>query len=86
MLPKLELHRGLFDGELVRRQGRHHEEVEDEQEEEVERRMKREHSSNHNTSAHAWMTWNEPQVRCMNACTTTHLNAAHCAQWCADVM
>ena len=37
------------------------------------------------------MTWNdtqarlEPQVRCMNACTTTHLNAAHRAQWCAVV-
>ena len=27
----------------------------------------------------------EPQVRCMNACTTTHLNAAHRAQWCAVV-
>ena len=44
-----------------------------------------------NTSGHAWMTWNdtqarlEPQVRCMNACTTTHLNAAHRAQWCAVV-
>ena len=44
-----------------------------------------------NTNAHAWMTWNdtqarlEPQVRCMNACTTTHLNAAHRAQWCAVV-
>ena len=27
----------------------------------------------------------QPQVRCMNACTTTHLNAAHRAQWCAVV-
>ena len=24
-------------------------------------------------------------MRCMNACTTTHLNAAHRAQWCAVV-
>ena len=46
MLPKLELHRGIFHGILVRHQGRHQEEVEEGLEEEVERLVKREHSSN----------------------------------------
>ena len=61
MLPKLELHKGIFHGILVRHQCKHQEEVEEGLEEEVERRVKREHSNNQNTSAHAWMTWNDTQ-------------------------
>ena len=41
MLPKLELHRGSSNGELVKHHGRIQEEVEEEQDEEVERRVRR---------------------------------------------
>ena len=89
--PEAGVAQGIFHGILVRHQGRHQEEVEEGLEEEVEWRVKREHSSNQTqVHMHGWhgMTHRarlEPQVRCMNACMTTHLNAAHRAQWCAVV-
>ena len=39
----------------------HQVELEEELEEEVERRVRRDHSRNKDTSAHAWMTWNDTQ-------------------------
>ena len=91
MLPKLESHRGssmeFSSGTRVDIRKRWEEELE----EEVERRVERKHSSNQTqVRMHGWrgMTHRarlEPQVRCMNACMTTHLNAAHRAQWCAVV-
>ena len=46
MLPKLESHRGIFHGDLIRHRDGHQVELEEELEEEVERRVKRDHSSN----------------------------------------
>ena len=89
--PEAGVAQGIFHGILVRHQGKHQEEVEEGLEEEVERRERRDHSSNQTqVRMHGWhgMTHKarlEPKVRCMNACTTTHLNAAHRAQWCAVV-
>ena len=44
MLPKLELHRGIFNGDLIRRRVGHQVELEEELEEEVERLVRRDHS------------------------------------------
>ena len=61
MLPKLELHRGSFmefsSGTRLDISKRWKKELE----EEVERRVRGEHSRQPNTSAHAWMTWNDTQ-------------------------
>ena len=42
--PEAGVAQGIFDGELVRHQGGHQEELEEEPEEEVERRVRRDHS------------------------------------------
>ena len=57
--PEAGVAQGIFHGDLIRHQGGHQEGLEEELEEEVERRVKREHSSNQDTSAHAWMIWND---------------------------
>ena len=55
MLPKLELHKGIFHGILVTHHGKIQEEVEEGLEEEVERRVKREHSrTNAHADDHGW--------------------------------
>ena len=63
MLPNLELHRGssmeFSSGTMVRFRKRWEEGLE----EEVERRVKRENTQATNTSAHAWMIWNDTQAR-----------------------
>ena len=60
--PEAGVAQGIFHGILVRHQGRHQEEVEEGLEEEVERRVKRENTLKQpDTSAHAWMTWNDTQ-------------------------
>ena len=61
MLPKLELHKGSsMEFSSGTRVG-HQEEVEEGLEEEVERRVKERTLKQPNTSAHAWMTWNDTQ-------------------------
>ena len=80
--PEVGVAQRIFHGILVRHQVKHQEEVEEGLKEEVERRVKREHSSNQTqVRMHGWhgMTHRarlEPQVRCMNACTTTHRRAS----------
>ena len=74
--------------------GRHQEEVEEELEEEVERRVERRTLKQPNTSAHAWMIWNDTQGETLShkcdVWTHVHqqtvrgvLRTAHCTRQCA---
>ena len=60
--PEAGVAQGIFHGILVRHHGRIQEDVEEGLEEEVERRVKRA-LKQPNTSAHAWMIWNDTQTR-----------------------
>ena len=59
--PEAGVAQGIFHGDLIRHQGGHQEELGEELEEEIERRVKRRPLKQPNTSAHAWMTWNDTQ-------------------------
>ena len=59
--PEAGVAQGIFHGILVRHQGRHQEEVEEGLEEEDRETGGERTLKQPNTSAHAWMTWNDTQ-------------------------
>ena len=76
--PEAGVAQGIFHGILVRHHGEIQEEVEEGLEEEVERRVKRERTLKQpNTSAHAWMIWNDTQARLEPNVTYEHICAMH---------
>ena len=59
--PQAGVAQGIFNGDLIRRRDGHQVELEEELEEEVERRVRRGPLKEQDTSAHAWMIWNDTQ-------------------------